>query len=66
MKKCLLSPLLLILQFWDLITTYGKSCILHILVGFNLIFDSSFKVKRVVDTSSALYLFDYWSYRIGM
>ena len=56
MKKCLLYPLSLILEVWDLKITYGKSCGLHILVGSDLTCDLSFNVNWVVDTFSTLYL----------
>ena len=45
MRKRLFSALLLILEVWDLKTTFGKSCSLHILVVSDLTFDPSFKVK---------------------
>ena len=66
MKKCLLSPLLLILVVWDLKTIYGKSCGMRILVGSVLTFDPSFKVNGLVDTFSSMYFLYYWFYRFGM
>ena len=45
MRKSLLSHLLLILEVWDLKTTYGKLCGLHICLESNLTFDPSFNVK---------------------
>ena len=43
-EKSLLSPALLMLEVWDLKTTYGKLYYLHILIESDFIFDLSFKV----------------------
>ena len=59
------SPLLLVLQIWNVKTAYRKSCSMILLAGLIRPLTCPLRSDGVTDTFNTPYLVYYWSKRFG-